>query len=150
MGVNNWKIFSFSWTGRCCCCGSRTSSLIIFMVYIVLHITFLAISSLMLHRPEELMPLLIGAIDTRDRILVESDFYQEFEEAILLVCERILKPSNYLNKFHFFPFRILFLTSPSQSFSTLSSSYQIFWLSLVLSFTSSNFSTLGLSSTFSV
>ena len=148
--MNYWNIFSFSWTGRCCCCGSRTSSLIIFLVYMVLHIALLSISSLMLRRPDEFVPLLIGAIDTRDRILAESDFYKEFEENILLVCEGILKPSNYLNKFHLFPFRILFLTSPSQSFSTLSFLYQIFWQALVLFFTYSNFSTPGLSSTFSV
>merc|ERR1711892_57912 len=76
---------SFSWTGRCCCCGSRTSSLLIFLVYIVLHITLLSISSLILHNPNEVLDLIIGVIDTRDRILADSDIYHEFLETILLV-----------------------------------------------------------------
>ena len=145
-----WDILSFSWTERCCCCGSRTSSLLIFLVYIILHISLLSISSMMLHRPDELLPFLIGVIDTRDRLLAESDFYQEFEETILMVGDVILEQSKYVNPFHLFPFRILSLTSPSQLFSTSSFLHQIFWHVLVPSFTYSDCSTPGSSFTFSV
>ena len=141
---------SFSWTGRCCCCGSRTSSLLIFILYILLHISTLSIISMVLHRPKELVPLLISVIDTRDEILAGSNFYQEFEETILMVGEVIMEALKNVNLFHLFPFRILHLTSPSQLSSTLSFFYQIFWQVLAQSFTYSNFSTPGLSSTSSV
>merc|ERR1719233_1234970 len=97
---------SFNWTEKCCCCGSKTSSLLIFLLYILLHISLLSISSMMLHRPDELVPLLISVIDTRDRVLADSDFYQEFEEAILtnpapyfsipIIFNLILLISNFL------------------------------------------------------
>ena len=59
---------------------------------------------MMLHRPDELLPFLIGMIDTKDRILAESDFYQAFEETILMVGDVILEQLKYVNPFHFFLF----------------------------------------------
>ena len=54
---------------------------------------------MMLHRPDELVPLLISVIDTRDRMLGDSDFYQKFEETILTVGELIPEQSKYVNLF---------------------------------------------------
>ena len=107
-----------SWTERCCCCGSRTSSLIIFLVCIVLHISLLAISSMILHKPGELVHLIIESLDTRDRILAESDAYQEFEGTILMVGEVKITTSKNESHFHLFLLRILSLTSLFPSFST--------------------------------
>jgi len=91
----------------------------------------------MLRRPDEFVPLLIGAIDTRDRILAESDFYQEFEETILLnpvpyfsipiIFNLILLVSNLLASFGaifhifklFYPWLIFYFLSIVSTFSFL-------------------------------
>ena len=39
----------------------------------------------MLRNPNGVLDLIIGVIDTRDRILAESDIYHEFQRTILLV-----------------------------------------------------------------
>ena len=78
---------SFRWTRRCCCCGPITSSLLIFLVNIVTHISLLSISCLVLNSPDELFGSIVDAIDTRDKLLAQSQIYLEIHGSILAVSE---------------------------------------------------------------
>ena len=81
---------SCRWTRRCCCCGPRTPSLLIFMVYIVLHTCMVSISCLMLHSPGDLLRYILIHLDTRDHLLEHSDIYKDIKEAVLTVSRCFL------------------------------------------------------------
>ena len=77
-------IQSFRWTRRCCCCGTRTSSILIFLVYAVLHISLLSIT-LLIKSPIELLDYLVNVVDTRDGLLGKSDIFMDIKQVLVVV-----------------------------------------------------------------
>jgi len=66
-----------------CCCGVRTSSILIFCLYLIFHALFLVINLLILSSPEEHVDRAIQFIDTNDNKLHDSVFYNSARELII-------------------------------------------------------------------
>ena len=68
-----------------CCCGVRTSSILIFCLYLIFHAFFLVINMIILSSPEEHVDRAIQFIDTNDNKLHDSVFYNTARELIIRV-----------------------------------------------------------------
>jgi len=66
-----------------CWCGVRTSSILIFCLYLVLHTFFLIINLIILNSPEDHVDRAIQFIHTNDSRLHDSVFYNKARELIL-------------------------------------------------------------------
>lgn len=66
-----------------CCCGVRTASILIFLLYLIFHALFLVINLLILSSPEEHVDRAITFIDTNDNKLHDSVFYHTARELII-------------------------------------------------------------------
>jgi len=72
-----------------CCCGVRTSSILIFCLYLVFHAFFLVLNLLILSDPEEHVDKVIDFIDTNDKKLYDSVFYNTARDLIIQVSNAI-------------------------------------------------------------
>jgi len=74
---------SFRWTSGVCCCGSLTSVLMTLLVQTINHLAMLTASSIMLNTTESFLDTIISAVDTNDRLLQRSEFYNNIKDNIL-------------------------------------------------------------------
>ena len=81
------KIFysSCQWMMTCCCCGVRTSAVLIFSLYLLVHAAVLAITILFMTKPEENLAKFLDLVDTDDSRLESSYFYASVKPYILQV-----------------------------------------------------------------
>ena len=71
----------------CCCCGVRTSAVLIFSLYLLVHAAVLAITILFMTKPEENLENVLDLIDTDDSRLESSYFYASITPYIVQVGE---------------------------------------------------------------
>lgn len=67
----------------CCCCGVRTSSVLIFTLYLLVHAAVLAITILFMTKPEENLENVLNLVDTDDSRLESSYFYASIKPYIV-------------------------------------------------------------------
>jgi len=67
----------------CCCCGVRTSAVLICILYLLLHGGFLALTILFMTNPDENLKQMISILDTEDGRLKSSSFYASLEPYLL-------------------------------------------------------------------
>ena len=108
-----------------CCCGARTSSILIFCLYLVFHGLFLVFNLVILSNPEEHVDKAIRFIDTNDHRLHDSVFYNTARDLIIQASTCII--FIHVNKKFWFHFRILVNTLHFQSQSILCCQCPIFW-----------------------
>ena len=86
---------SCQWVTVCCCCGVRTSTILICSLYILLQAAFLALTILFRSNTEESLENFLKIVDTEDSRLENSYFYTSVRSYIVqvfntIVSERLL------------------------------------------------------------
>jgi len=74
---------SCQWMMACCCCGVRTSSVLICCLYLLVHGAFLALTILLMNRPEEGIENALHIVDTEDGRLESSYAYSSIKPYIV-------------------------------------------------------------------
>jgi len=74
---------SCQWVTACCCCGVRTSTILICSLYIILQAAFLALTILVRSKTEESLQNFLEIVDTEDSRLKNSYFYTTVRSYIL-------------------------------------------------------------------